>query len=89
MNPKKFAIRCAIEDPRYGVFASRRKAAAAYSVIESTLRGRLKGRQPHAIVQQNQQRLTLEQEIFMEDWILDEDRRAKPPSHKRVREMAT
>jgi hypothetical protein len=43
----------------------------------------------HAIAHQQQQRLTLEQEAFLVDWILDEDSRAQPPSHPRVREMAT
>jgi hypothetical protein len=33
--------------------------------------------------------LTLEQEAFLVDWILDEDSRAQPPSHPRVREMAS
>jgi hypothetical protein len=33
--------------------------------------------------------LTPEQEEFLVEWILDEDLRAQPPSHNRVREMAT
>ena len=89
MNPKEFTIQSAIADLESGVFTSQRKAAAAYHVAESTLRGRRQGQQPHAITHQNQQRLTLEQEAFVLDWISDEDSRALPPSHPRVREMAT
>jgi hypothetical protein len=53
------------------------------------LQGRRAGQQPHAIAHSNHQRLTPEQEIFLVDWIIDEDSRAQPPSHPRVREMAT
>ncbi|KAF2277128.1 uncharacterized protein EI97DRAFT_351311, partial [Westerdykella ornata] len=52
---------------------SQRKAASSYGIPESTLRGRLRGQQPHATAHQNQQRLTPEQEAFLVDWILDED----------------
>ena len=88
MDPKEFAIQSAITDLESGVFTSRRKAADWYGVAESTLRGRQQGQQPHAIAHQNQQRLTPEQERFLVDWILDEDSRAQPPSHPRVREIA-
>ncbi|KAF1932962.1 uncharacterized protein M421DRAFT_18226, partial [Didymella exigua CBS 183.55] len=64
-----------------------RKAAAACGIPESTLRGRLRGQQPHAIAHSNQQRLTPEQENFLVEWTLEEDSRAQPPSHPRVREM--
>ncbi|KAH6643497.1 hypothetical protein C7974DRAFT_289094, partial [Boeremia exigua] len=89
MDPKEFAIQCAIADLNSGVFTSRRKAAEWYGIAESTLRGRQQGQQPHAIAHQQQQRLTPEQEAFLVDWILDEDSRAQPPSHPRVRKMAT
>lgn len=89
MDPHEAAIQSAIRDLNSGVFTSQRKAAAAYGVAESTLRGRLRGQQPHAIAHSNQQRLTPEQERFLVKWILEEDTRAQPPSHPRVREMAT
>jgi hypothetical protein len=89
MDPKESAIQSAIADYNSGVFTSLRKAAEWYGIAESTLRGRRRGQQPHAIAHQQQQRLTPEQEAFLVDWILDEDSRAQPPSHLRVREMAT
>ena len=69
------------------VFTSQKEAAAAYNAPESTLRGRLKGQQPHAVVYPNQHRLTPYQEVFMVDWVLYEDRRTQPPPHQHVREM--
>ena len=76
MDPKEFAIQSAIADYNSGVFTSLRKAAEQYGIAESTLRGRRRGQQPHAIAHQQQQRLTLEQETFLVDWILDKDSRA-------------
>ncbi|USP74402.1 hypothetical protein yc1106_01676 [Curvularia clavata] len=89
MDPKELAIQNAIADLNSGIFTSRRKAAKWYGISESTIRGRQQGQQPHATAHQQQQRLTPEQETFLVDWILDEDSRAQPPSHLRVREMAT
>ncbi|XP_014550040.1 hypothetical protein COCVIDRAFT_53954, partial [Bipolaris victoriae FI3] len=64
-----------------------RAAASWHKIPRSTLQGRRAGQQPHAIAHQNQQRLTLEQERFLLEWILEEDSRAQPPSHPCVREM--
>ncbi|USP78609.1 hypothetical protein yc1106_05883 [Curvularia clavata] len=89
MDPKELAIQNAIADLNSGIFTSRRKAAKWYGISKSTIRGRQQGQQPHATAHQQQQRLTPEQETFLVDWILDEDSRAQPPSHLRVREMAT
>jgi transposase len=89
MDPRELAIQSAICDLNAGVFTSQRKAAKAYGVPRSTLQERINGRQPNAIAHQQQQRLTPEQERFLVDWILDEDLRAQPPSHPRVRDMAT
>ena len=89
MDTRELAIQSAIDDLRAGVFTSQRKAAKAYGIPRSTLQERINGRQPNAIAHSNQQRLTPEQEAFLVDWILDEDSRAQPPSHPRVREMAT
>jgi hypothetical protein len=89
MDPRELAIQSAIADLNSGVFTSQRKAAKAWGVPRSTLQERLHGRQPNAIAHSNQQRLTPEQEHFLVEWILEEDSRAQPPSHPRVREMAT
>lgn len=89
MDPRELAIQSAIRDLHAGVFTSQRKAAQAYGIPRSSLQARLRGQLPHASAHQDQQRLTPEQEAFLVDWILDEDSRAQPPSHLRVREMAT
>ena len=89
MDPRELAIQNAIADLNSGVFKSERAAASWHKIPRSTLQGRRAGQQPHAIAHQNQQRLTLEQERFLVEWILEEDSRAQPPSHPRVREMAT
>jgi hypothetical protein len=89
MANREFLIQSAIADLDAGIFSSQRQACRAYNIPESTLRGRRAGQQRHAIAHQQQQRLTPEQEQFLVDWIIDEDLRAHPPSHGRVREMAT
>ena len=89
MDPKELAIQNAIADLNSGVFRSERAAARWHGVPRSTLQGRRSGQQPHVIAHSNQQRLTPEQETFLVDWILEEDSRAQPPSHLRVREMAS
>jgi hypothetical protein len=88
MDARELSIQSAIRDLESGVYTSQRAAAKAWGVPRSTLQDRLDGRQPRAIAHQHQQRLSLEQEEFLVDWILDEDSRAQPPSHARVREMA-
>jgi hypothetical protein len=89
MDPREVAFNNAIRDLNASIFTGQRQAAQAYGVPRSSLQERMKGRQPHAIAPQQQQRLTTEQETFLVDWILDEDSRAQPSSHPRVREMAT
>ena len=89
MDAREQAIQLAIRDLESGVYTSQRAAAAAWGIPRSSLRARLAGRLPHAIAHQNQQRLSSVQEDFLVNWILDEDSRAQPPSHARVREMAT
>jgi hypothetical protein len=88
MGARELAIQSAIHDLETGVYTSQRAAARAWGVPRSTLQDRLSGHLPHAIAHQRQQRLSPEQEEFLVDWILDEDLRAQPPSHARVREMA-
>ena len=89
MQPRDTALDNAVAEYNAGLFTSQRKAAAAHGVARSSLQERLAGRQPHAIAHQHQQRLTPEQEDFVAEWILSEDSRAQPPTHARVREMAT
>ncbi|KAJ8110241.1 hypothetical protein OPT61_g6864 [Boeremia exigua] len=89
MDPKELAIQSAIADFDSGVFKSVRAAARWWGVPRSTLQGRAAGQLPHAIAHSNQQRLTPGQEHFLVEWILEEDTRSAPPSHPRVREMAT
>lgn len=89
MDAREAAIQSALRDLNSGVFKSQRQAARAYGIPRSTLQSRLQGCQPHASAHSNQQRLTPEQERFLVEWILEEDTRAQPPSHPRVREMAS
>ncbi|KAG9190620.1 hypothetical protein G6011_08708 [Alternaria panax] len=88
MDNHEAAIQNAIRDLNAGVFTSQRAACQAWGVPRSTLQGRLAGRAPNAIAHHQQQRLTPEQEEFLVQWILDEDLRAQPLAHSRVREMA-
>lgn len=81
MDARELAIQSAISDLNAGVYPSQRKAAQAWGVPRSTLQERINGRQPSAIAHHNQQRLTPEQELFLVDWILDEDERARPLTH--------
>ncbi|KAF2034341.1 hypothetical protein EK21DRAFT_47657, partial [Setomelanomma holmii] len=88
MEDREFHIQSAIRDLNDGVLTSQRQACKVYGIPRTTLQGRLAGQQSHAIAHQQQQRLTPEQEETLVNWILDEDLRAQPPSHSRVREMA-
>jgi hypothetical protein len=88
MHSHEESIQAAIADLNSGVFKTQRAAAKAYKVPRSTLQSRLAGCVPHAIAHSNQQRLSPAQEQLLVNWILDEDSRAQPPSHARVREIA-
>lgn len=89
MDDREVAIQSAIADLNSGVFTSQRQAARAYGIPRSTLQGRLEGRTNRVAAHHHQQRLTPEQEDFIVQWILEEESRVQPPSHARVREMAT
>jgi len=88
MDSRETAIELAIQDLNAGVFASQRAAAKAYGIPRTTLQDRLKGATDRVSGHQHQQRLSPEQEESLVEWILNEDARACPPSHARVREMA-
>jgi hypothetical protein len=88
MASREDVIQSAIADLNAGGYKSQRAACEAYNIPRSTLRHRMAGSLPHATAHQQQQRLTPEQEEFLVNWIIDEDTRAQPPSHARVREMA-
>ena len=47
-----------------------RKAAVKFHIPYPTLRGRINGRLPHAVAHQDQQRLSIEQEDLLADWVL-------------------
>ncbi|KAI0992576.1 hypothetical protein K3495_g15609 [Podosphaera aphanis] len=79
----------AIADYKSGKYKSQRAAAKQYSIPFSTVRDRLHGVPDISARNQNQQRLSPEQERFIVEWNIEEDTRDGPPSHPRVREMAS
>ena len=89
MNIREGNIQMAIADYKSGKYKSQRAAAKQYSIPFSTFRDRLHGVPDRSVRNQHQQRLSPEQERFIGEWIIEEDARACPPSHPRVREMAT
>lgn len=88
MNSRETAIQQAIQDLSTGIHTSQNAAAKAYGIPRTTLQDRLKGAKDTTTSHQHQQRLTPDQEVFLVEWILEEDARAYPPSHARAREMA-
>ena len=88
MDSREEAISRALSDLSTGIYTSKRAAAKAYGIPESTLRYRLGGAISSTLSHQHQQRLTPEQEDFLVEWILEEDARGYPPPHARAREMA-
>jgi hypothetical protein len=88
MDAREVALQSALRDLNAGVFTSQRAACKAYGIPRTSLQARLNGHRPPKIAHHHEQRLSPEQEEFLTDWILDEDLRAQPPSHSRVREMA-
>ena len=88
MDPSEHAIQLAIQEFNSGIFKSRRAAAKAYGVSESTLRNRINGASNSQTSHAHQQRLSPDQESFLVEWILEQDMNYYPPSHARAREMA-
>ncbi|KAF2006213.1 hypothetical protein P154DRAFT_255410 [Amniculicola lignicola CBS 123094] len=60
------------------------RRTVSQSFLPTCLSGTTSRRASH----QHRQRLTLLQEGFLVDWILEEDARGYPPPHARAREMA-
>ncbi|KAI0994179.1 hypothetical protein K3495_g14002 [Podosphaera aphanis] len=89
MASREESIQSALDKLNSGFYSSLRSASRAYKIPRSTLRARLAGSQSHTIAHRNQQRLKIDQEESLAKWILDEDFQAHPPSHARVREMAS
>ena len=54
----------------------------------STLRGRVKGSEPHSIAAESQQRLSKVQEEHLTQWVLTQEALALPPTHAQIREFA-
>jgi hypothetical protein len=88
-DSREVTLQAAISDLNNGVFTSIRACAKAYHVPRSTLSDRLAHRPTRSMARQQQQRLSPEQEEFIAAWILMEDSAGCPPSHARVRDMAT
>ena len=89
MDFREDIIQVAIADLHAGTYASVRAAAKAYGLPKSTLQRYYNGGTTRVISHQHRQRLTPSQEDFLAQWILDEDKRGRPPTRARVREMAT
>jgi len=89
MDARETAIQFAIADLNSSIKKSQHAACSKWGIPQLSLQERLDGSKPHAIAHSHQQRLTPEQEEFLTQWILDKDSRAQPPSHPRVREIAT
>lgn len=83
------AMQSAIVDYDSRIFTNLRAAARAYDLPESTLRARRGGATNTNAGHAHQQRLTPDQEEFLVEWIIEQDKNGYPPSHARAREMAT
>jgi hypothetical protein len=89
MAQRERQIQLALEDLRIGSLASIRAAGAAYGISESTLRSRLNGTPNRRAAHQYRKRLSVLQEKFLLDWILEQEAQGFPPTHARTRDMAT
>ncbi|KAI0997096.1 hypothetical protein K3495_g11090 [Podosphaera aphanis] len=89
MASREESIQSALDKLNSGFYSSLRAASRAYKIPRSTLRARLAGSQSRTIAHRNHQRLKIDQEESLAKWILDEDSRAHPASHARIREMAS
>ena len=88
MDAYESTIQKALEHIENHPEQSVRSTAAAYNLSEATLRRRRKGATDRHTSHELYQRLSLLQEEFLVDWILEQDQHGYPPSHARAREMA-
>ncbi|KAG7000767.1 hypothetical protein FocnCong_v013212 [Fusarium oxysporum f. sp. conglutinans] len=77
----------AIVDVRNGVAV--RTAATRHGVPRGTLRARLNGAQPQRTAHGDQQRLTVNQEEHLKQWILRQEALGYAPTHAQVRAIAS
>jgi hypothetical protein len=89
MAQRELQIELALQAIRTGEVNSIRAAHRAYNIPESTLRARLNGTTNRRTAHQYRKRLSIQQEEFLVDWILEQESQGFPPSHARCREMAT
>jgi DDE superfamily endonuclease/helix-turn-helix, Psq domain/Tc5 transposase DNA-binding domain len=78
----------AVQSYREKRFSSLRKAARAYDVPESTLRGRVKGVTTRRDSVPCNRKLTTSEELTLIEWILSMDQRGLAPRSDTVRQMA-
>jgi 4-hydroxybenzoate polyprenyltransferase len=89
MSIRELTITCAIRNLEESPQRSRNSTADQFNVPRTTFKEHANGtRQPRRIAHQYRQRLSPEQEEFLAQWILDEEKRGYAPSHPRIREMA-
>ena len=89
MAQREQQIELALQAIRTGEVNSIRAAHRAYNIPESTLRARLNGTTNRRTAHQYRKRLSIQQEEFLVDWILEQESQGFPPSHARCREMAS
>ncbi|RKL06854.1 hypothetical protein BFJ70_g16963 [Fusarium oxysporum] len=80
-------LQSAIVDVRNGVAV--RTAATRHGVPRGTLRARLNGTQPQRTAHDDQQRLTVNQEEHLKQWILRQEALGYAPTHAQVRAIAS
>jgi 4-hydroxybenzoate polyprenyltransferase len=65
-----------------------RKAAKKYQIPYTTLYGRLNGTLPHTVAHQDFQRLSIDQEDLLADWVLFQSSLGDAPTHQQIRDLA-
>jgi len=65
-----------------------RKTARKFQVPYSTLRDRLHGVLPHSVAHQDFQKLSVDQEDKLAEWVLFQGELGDPPTHTEIRELA-
>ena len=81
-------ILLAISDFQNGKIPNIAQAARIYNIPRTTLRNRLHGIEQRSLVRANGHKLTQYEEESLIKWVLDLDRRALPPRHSLIRDMA-